>query len=134
LGTLVIGIENAGKNLNAFTFANGLQNANTCQLQRAFGEFQPQSPQPQMSRAQPWLMHGFTTYYWTTRQSTYGATTGGYFESYDGYHRFYDSYEGGFPKKPLFNTGAHNGHYPYHAQKQGVFTPTMSCPAVKPVY
>lgn len=133
LNTLALGIENAGKTLNAFTFAEGLQNANACELQRGFGEYQPQSSQPYFSSAQPWLLHGWTTYYWSSAfQSTYGKATGGYFQSYDGYHRFSDSYERNFPKNPLYNTGKHNGNYPYHPEKSGKYTPTMKCPAVKP--
>lgn len=129
LQTLALGIENAGKTLNAFTWAQGLQQANACELQRSFGQYEAQTPLPKLSKAEPWLYHGFTTYYWTTRQSTYGPATGGYFESYDGYYRFFT--QKGLPAKPLFDTGAHNGYYPLKPQKEGRITSTMKCPVPK---
>ena len=89
LSTLAIGILNAGKTLNAFTFAHGLEKASGCQIQKFFGQYQAQTALPKFTRAEPWTLHAFTTYYWTTaRQSTYGSFTGGYWESYDGYYRF----------------------------------------------
>jgi hypothetical protein len=132
LSTLTIGIVNAGKTLNAFTFAHGLAKANACQLQRSFGAYQPQTPLPKLSdsRHQPWVLHGFTSYYWTTaRPSTYGAATNGYWESYDGYLRYFT--QKGLPAKPVYDTGEHNGQYPLNPQREGKITSTMKCSVPK---
>lgn len=128
LSTLAIGIVNAGKTLNAFTWAQGLERATTCQKQKFFGQFQAQSPLPEFSQSQPWVLHGFTTYYWdSTRQSTYGAATGGYFQSQDGYLRF--DTQKSLPAKPVYDTGAHNGQYPLNPQKGTAISINMKCPA-----
>jgi hypothetical protein len=130
LGTLAVGIMNAGNTLNAYTWAKGLLKATSCEMQRSFGQYQPQTPLPKFSQAEPWLYHGFTTYYWqTARPSTYGAATNGYFESYDGYLRFIT--QKSLPAKPLYDTGAHNGQYPLNPQKEGKITSTMRCPVPK---
>ena len=129
LGMLAIGIQNAGKTLNAFTWAEGLQRASSCQREKFFGAFQAQSPLPVLNRAQPWLFHGFTTYYWDpTRQSTYGKATGGYFQSYDGYLRF--DTEKQLTTKPKYDTGAHDGQYPLNPQRGTKVSLNMNCPAV----
>lgn len=130
LSTLTLGILNAGKTLNASTFANGLQKANSCELQRFFGQYQAQTPLPSFSKAQPWALHGFTTYYWDpTRQSTYGAFTAGYWQSYDGYLRFFT--QKGLPAKPEYDTGERNGQYPFNPQPEGKITSTMKCTVPK---
>jgi hypothetical protein len=130
LSTLTIGIENAGKTLNAFTFANGLSKANSCEKQQFFGQDQLQSPVPEFSKTQPWVLHGFTTYYWQDqRQSVWSPSTGGYLDSYDGYELFLT--QKSLPTKPIWDTGAHNGVYPYNAQTQGRFTINMKCPVPK---
>jgi hypothetical protein len=126
---LAIGIQNAGKTLNAFTWAQGLQRASSCQREKFFGAFQAQSPLPVFNRKQPWAFQGFTTYYWdSTRQSTYGKATAGYFQSYDGYLRF-DNFKQ-LTTKPKYDTGAHNGQYPLNPQRGTKVSLNMNCPAV----
>jgi hypothetical protein len=128
LSTLAIGILNAGKTLNAFTWAHGLERASGCQIQRYFGQYQAQTGLPKFSRSKPWVLHGFTTYYWqTARPSTYGAGTGGYWESYDGYLRFLT--QKALPAKASYDTGAHNGQYPFNPQPEGKIKATMACAA-----
>jgi hypothetical protein len=130
ISTLTIGIENAGKTLNAFTFANGLTKATSCQKQQFFGQDQLQSPVPEFSKTEPWVLHGFTTYYWQDqRQSVWSPSTGGYLDSYDGYELFLT--QKSLPAKPIWDTGAHDGAYPYNAQTQGRFTINMKCPVPK---
>lgn len=128
LSMLAIGIVNAGPTLNAFTWADGLQRASTCQKQKFFGAYQAQSPLPVFDRKQPWALHGWTTYYWTTaHQSTYSAATGGYLESYDGYFRFLS--QKSLPAKAEYDTGEHNGQYPLNPQKGNKVSLDMKCPA-----
>jgi hypothetical protein len=127
LSMLAMGILNAGKTLNAFTFANGLQSSDSCELQRFFGEYQPQTAIPKFTKAQPWALHGYTSYYWSSaHQSTYGASTAGYFESYDGYFRY--TTQKALPAQPFYDTGAHGGQYPLRLQAEGKYSPTMTCP------
>ena len=126
LSTLAIGIMNAGPTLNAYTWANGLVNANSCEVQRFFGQAQLQSPYVKFSRNQPWALHGATTYYWSSQYpSVYSAATGGYFQSYDAYEIFLN--EKSLSATPSYDTGAHGGNYPINPQPQGRFNINMKC-------
>jgi len=107
LSTLAMGIMNAGETLNAFTFAEGLTSASTCQIERFYGRDQVQTPLFGYTAEQPWGHHGFTTAYWTTEVNTIDQP--GYFESYDGYQRFLT--EGDLPPEPSYDTGE-AGDYP----------------------
>jgi hypothetical protein len=107
LSTLAIGVVNAGETLNAFTFAQGLEEASTCQIERFFFRDQEQSPLRGYSQEEPWGYHGFTPIYWTTELNTIESP--GYFESYDGYTRFMT--EDDLPDEPSYDTGE-AGDYP----------------------
>lgn len=107
LSTLALGILGAGETLNARTFAEGLESASTCEVERFFGVAQEQAPLVRFSRDRPWAYHGFTTVYWTEEPSAFG--TPGFFESSDGYRRFDDAED--LPDEPSDDTGE-RGDYP----------------------
>jgi hypothetical protein len=105
LGTLALGILNAGPVLNPQTFAAGVDQTQdgapaACASWRFFGRPYEYGPFTSLSQQHRGAIYGYTTGYWSAKKNDFGSV--GYYESYDGYRYFRG---GDLPTRPSGDTG-----------------------------